>query len=188
MYLTKLYERTLSFCKKKNSKYILYFISFIESIFLPFPTDPFMIPFIIAEKKIFKLVFFTTFFSALGGVAAYLVGHFLWNIIQFDIISIYPKVEELLEKFNDDFSKFGILLILIGGLSPFPYKITCLASGILGINIFIFAILSFVSRGTRFLIFAFFILKYGDKSIRFFKKYILLISLIVLIIFIILLI
>ena len=100
MYLTKLYERTLRFCKKKNSKYILYFISFIESIFLPFPTDPFMIPFIIAEKKIFKLVFFTTFFSALGGVAAYLVGFFLWSIVQYDIISIYPKIEELLAKFK----------------------------------------------------------------------------------------
>ena len=47
------YKRLIKFCKKKNSKFILYFISFIESIFFPLPTDPFLIPFVIAEKKIF---------------------------------------------------------------------------------------------------------------------------------------
>ena len=47
------YKRLIKFCKKKNSKFILYFISFIESIFFPLPTDPFLIPFVIAEKKFF---------------------------------------------------------------------------------------------------------------------------------------
>ena len=42
-----------TFLKKKESKWILYFISFIESIIFPIPTDPFLVPFIISEKKIF---------------------------------------------------------------------------------------------------------------------------------------
>ena len=48
-----LFKNLIEFCKKKNSKLFLYFISFIESIFFPLPTDPFLIPFVIAEKKFF---------------------------------------------------------------------------------------------------------------------------------------
>ena len=60
-----------TFAKKKESKWILYFISFLESIIFPIPTDPFLIPFIITEKKFYRLAIFTTLFSVLGGIVAY---------------------------------------------------------------------------------------------------------------------
>ena len=57
----------------------------------------------------------------------------------------YPDLQK---EYGDDraaalkhYKEYGIILIIIGGFSPFPYKITCLASGILGINI-----LSFISN------------------------------------------
>ncbi len=156
-------------------------VSFFESIFFPIPTDPFLIPYIIANKKIYKLIFFTTFFSVLGGMFAYLVGKFFWIEIKDWVEVSIPSVNKSISSFNEKFQSIGFILILIGGFSPFPYKITCLASGILGINFFIFVIFSFISRGARFFIVGYVILKYGEKSINLIKKYVFQISLLLII-------
>lgn len=70
------YDRLIEFCRKRNSKWLIYFISFIESIFFPLPTDPFLIPYIIADKKFILLTSLVTVFSVLGGAVAYLLGFF----------------------------------------------------------------------------------------------------------------
>jgi len=53
--MKKLYEnilyKSVDFCSKKKTKIYLYLISFIESIFFPLPTDIFLFPFILANKK-----------------------------------------------------------------------------------------------------------------------------------------
>ena len=78
----------------------------------------------------------------------------------------------------------GIILILIGGFSPFPYKVTCIASGILGINFFTFILASLFSRGVRFFLVSFLIFRYGEKSVIIIKKNILIISLVLIILLI----
>ena len=176
------YKRLIKFCKKKNSKFFLYFISFIESIFFPLPTDPFLIPFVIAEKKFFLNTVFVTFFSVLGGVIAYFIGNILWENLESSIITFFPSIGESVKVFQNEFSELGFLLIVIGGFSPFPYKVTCLGSGILGINLFGFIFFSLVSRGARFFLVSFLTYKYGEMAINFIQKYILRISLIILVI------
>ncbi len=170
------YEKLILLCKKKKAKNFLYLISFLESIFFPFPTDPFLIPYIIAEKRIIKIVFFVTLFSVLGGIFSYYIGSFLWIKLQPLLNSHYQKIILLVNEFENNYKEYGIILIIIGGFSPFPYKITCLASGILGINILSFIFLSFLSRGIRFLLASFLILKYGEYSLNIIRKNILLIS------------
>ncbi len=176
-----IYERIMSqsiqLCLKKNSKYYLCLVSFIESIFFPIPTDIFLFPYILAKKeKYLKIILYVTFFSVLGGIFAYYLGFFLWNIISPTILEYYPAFMLKLESFNNQFLEIGIILIVIGGFSPFPYKITCIGSGIIGINIFLFIFFSFVSRFLRFFFVSFFIYKYGDKTQEIIGKYINIIS------------
>ena len=176
-----IYERIMSqsiqLCLKKNSKYYLCLVSFIESIFFPIPTDIFLFPYILAKKeKYLKITLYVTFFSVLGGIFAYYLGFFLWNIISPTILEYYPAFMLKLESFNNQFLDIGIILIVIGGFSPFPYKITCIGSGIIGINIFLFTFFSFVSRFLRFFFVSFFIYKYGDKTQEIIGKYINIIS------------
>lgn len=176
-----IYERIMSqsiqLCLKKNSKYYLCLVSFIESIFFPIPTDIFLFPYILAKKeKYLKITLYVTFFSVLGGIFAYYLGFFLWNIISPTILEYYPAFMLKLESFNNQFLEIGIILIVIGGFSPFPYKITCIGSGIIGINIFLFIFFSFVSRFLRFFFVSFFIYKYGDKTQEIIGKYINIIS------------
>ena len=139
----KFVKKCLSFCQKKKSRVVLYVTSFIESIFFPIPTDVFLIPFILSNKKSFhRLVILTTIFSVLGGLVAYIIGFWFWNNLSLTFYEYYPSYVDKINHFNDQFESLGLLLIVIGGFSPFPYKITCLGSGIIGVNIFLFLIFS----------------------------------------------
>ena len=46
-----LYRQLIFKCKDSKNRIYLYVISFLESIVFPLPTDIFLIPFILAEKK-----------------------------------------------------------------------------------------------------------------------------------------
>ena len=98
------YNYLILLCRKKKAKYFLYFISFIESIFFPFPTDPFLITYIIAEKKIIKLVIFVTLFSVVGGIFSYFIGSFLWSEIQLSVDTYYPKITLLINEFKNNYN------------------------------------------------------------------------------------
>ena len=179
--MRKIYEsimdHSIRLCGKKNSEFYLYLISLIESIFFPIPTDIFLFPYILAKKKNYiKISINITIFSVVGGVIAYFLGYFLWNIISPTLSEYYPGFIFKLNNFTNQYLEVGIILIVIGGFSPFPYKITCLGSGIIGINIFIFIFFSFVSRFLRFFLVSFFVYKYGEKTQIIVGRYINLIS------------
>ena len=181
----KVLDTSLNFCLKKNSKVYIYLISFIESIFFPIPTDIFLFPYVLVRKKEYlKISINVTFFSVLGGIVAYLIGFLIWSKISPFLMNFYPSFVLKLNNFNEQFYELGIILILIGGFSPFPYKVTCLGSGIIGINIFQFIIFSFLSRFLRFFLVSFFVFKYGDATKNIIGKYVNFISVILIIFFI----
>ena len=91
---------------------------------------------------------------------------------------MYPKYVLRINDFNNQFTEIGIILIIIGGFSPFPYKVTCIGSGIIGINIFLFTIFSILSRFLRFFLVSYFIFKYGEATKNIIGKYINIISII----------
>ena len=163
------YKKLIKFFRSKKSNGFLYFIAFIESIFFPLPTDPFFIPYILSQKKFYKLVIFTTAFSVIGGIVTYLLGSFFYQEVSSFLFSKSPKIVSSIDSFNEEFEEIGYIIILIGGFSPFPFKITCFASGILGINFFSFLILSFVSRFSRFFLVGYLISNYGNKAINLIK-------------------
>ena len=174
----KLVVKSTEFCRKKNSKFYLYFISFIESIIFPLPTDIFLVPYVLANKKNYlKISLIVTIFSVLGGICAYFIGFFVWNEIEATLSQIFPNYISKLKDFNEKFFEIGLILVVIGGFSPFPYKITCIGSGILGISILPFIVFSFLSRFFRFYLVSFFVYKYGEKTNEILGKYINVISL-----------
>jgi len=180
------YEKFTKFFKNTKSNGFLYFIAFIESIFFPLPTDPFFIPYVLAQKKFYKLVLITSTFSVVGGGITYLLGSVFYQEISSFLFVKSPKIFSSVEDFNEKFEEIGYLIILIGGFSPFPFKITCFASGVLGINFFSFMFLSFVSRFSRFILVAYFIAKYGNKALDLIKDNMKKITMILLVILIIL--
>jgi len=182
--MKSLYENILSKCNKKKSKYYLYLISFFESIIFPLPTDIFLIPFVLAKKEDYlHIALMTTIFSVLGGCVSFFIGLLLWEQANLFFFDYYPSISSDLNSFILQFKEYGIALIVIGGFSPFPYKVTCFASGIMNLNFAVFFIFSFISRGLRFLLFCYLLYKFEEKANELIPRYIRTLSLILLLIF-----
>ncbi len=170
-----LYKKCLNLAAHKSSKYFLAFVSFVESSFFPIPPDVMVIPMVISKKYDFiKIFFIATVFSVLGGIFGYFIGAFFFDL-GMQIMSFYGYEDELTElKSNLINSKsfyawFGILFL--AGFTPLPYKIFTIASGLIGFNIFIFILISLISRGLRFFIVAFLSYKFGDPFSEFMNKH-----------------
>ena len=105
-----------------KSKKILGFLSFIESIFFPIPTDVLLIPMSMSKSyKWIDLAFLTTVTSVLGGVVGYFLGVFLFNEINPYIIE-YGYLEEFNQSKNL-FIEYGVIILFISSFTPLPYKI-----------------------------------------------------------------
>ena len=167
------YLQLISKCRERKNKIYLYIISFLESIIFPLPTDIFLIPFVLAEKKNYcRLALMTTIFSVLGGCFSYLIESLLWDQANIFFLEYYPSISSKLNTFISQFKEYGIALIVIGGFSPFPYKVTCIASGIMNLNFAVFIIFSFISRGLRFLLVCYLLFKFEEKANELIPKYI----------------
>jgi membrane protein DedA with SNARE-associated domain len=66
---------------------------------------------------------------------------------------------------------WGGWAVLLAGLTPFPYKIITIASGMAQLNLALFIGLSVLSRGLRFFVVSFLLYYFGDKIRALLEKY-----------------
>ena len=172
--LQKLYDRCLNLARHKLSKPFLAFISFIESSFFPIPPDVMIVPMVLAKKDSYlKIFLIATIFSVLGGILGYFLGS-LFLEFSMSIIEFYDyedKVFELQDKLsNNEGFVFWIGTLFLAGFTPLPYKVFTITSGFIGFNIYIFILISLISRGLRFFIVSYLSMKFGDKFEILLKK------------------
>ena len=172
--LQKLYDRCLELARHKLSKPFLAFISFIESSFFPIPPDVMIVPMVLAKKdQYLKIFFIATIFSVLGGIAGYFLGslflEFSMSIIEF--YNYENKVFELQEKLSNKAGLvFWIGTLFLAGFTPLPYKVFTITSGFIGFNLYIFILISLISRGLRFFFVSYLSMRFGDKFEILLKK------------------
>jgi membrane protein YqaA with SNARE-associated domain len=146
-------------------------IAFSESSFFPIPPDILLIPMIIAKpKNAYFIAFIAMIASVVGGGLGYYIGLKLYETVGLVIINFY-HAQQLFSDFQTQFNKHGALAILFAGVTPFPYKVITISSGIAGISFFQFLIFSFIARGTRFFIIAILLRFYGEPIRNFIEKH-----------------
>ena len=172
---TQLYNKCLKLAAHKNSNYFLGTISFIESSFFPIPPDIMIAPMAIAKKKsFFKIFLIATIFSVLGGIFGYLIGAYFFDFA-LSILKFYNyenkviHVKEALSHGDGFYSWLAVLFL--AGFTPLPYKIFTIASGLISFNIFIFVLISLISRGLRFFIISYLAYKFGDSFTYYMNKH-----------------
>ena len=162
-FLKRTYNWTLEKAQHKNAKWYLSLISFVESSFFPIPPDILLIPMALASKaNALFYAFICTLFSVLGGILGYAIGYFFYNSVGIYIVDFY-HLENSFNIFESYYKEFGILIVLGAGITPFPYKFITIASGVFGLNIFLFAIVSIIGRGLRFYLIAILLYFFGEK-------------------------
>ena len=170
-----LYKKCLNLAAHKSSKYYLALVSFIESSFFPIPPDVMVIPMVISKKDDFiKIFLITTIFSVLGGILGYCIGSFFFEI-GIQIMNFYGYEDKLLNLKNNLINSEGFYawlgILFLAGFTPLPYKVFTIASGLIGFNILIFILISFISRGLRFFIVSYLSYKFGNLFTKFMENH-----------------
>ena len=161
--IKNLYNWIIKLAGHKLSLPILAIVSFSESIFFPIPPDVMLIPMVIAKRsKAWLYATICTSGSVLGGVVGYFVGLFFFQSIGEPLLGLLGNSNQL-ANFSAYYTKYGLLLIFVAGISPIPYKAFTIISGFMGLPFVIFLLGSILSRGIRFFVEAGLIWKFGDS-------------------------
>lgn len=165
-----LYQWTLSLSAKPYAPYALGAVSFAESSFFPIPPDIVLLPMALARPdKAYAYAAICTVTSVLGGLLGYAIGYLLYDTVGLWLVGLYGYGAKI-DAFRALYQEWGHWIILIKGLTPIPYKIVTIASGIAQYNLFWFVTLSMITRGLRFFLIAALIHRYGAEIRDFIEK------------------
>lgn len=145
----------------------LFVVSFAESSFFPIPPDLILIPLSIINHRL-ALIYaaLTTLSSVLGGLFGYYIGAKAGRPILKKLFS-----EERISKVKGYFDKYGGWAVAIAGLTPIPYKIFTISSGVFRIRKSVFVNASIIGRGIRFFAEGIIIYMMGDKAQEIISEY-----------------
>ena len=148
------YNWTIKLSATRYALWALAIVAFAESSFFPIPPDILLIPLIIAKpKNAYLIAFIAMVASVFGGGLGYYIGLKLYETVGIIIINFY-HAQQLFLEFQTQFNKYGAAAVLFAGVTPFPYKIITISSGIAGMSFYKFVIFSIIARGARFFIIA----------------------------------
>ena len=159
--LRRLYNWTLAQAMSPYAMWVLAAVAFVESSFFPIPPDVLMIPMIIARpSKAFVIAAVATVSSVLGGMFGYLIGWSFFEVIGQPIFDFYGKSDAVAE-FQQRFNDYGAWAVLIAGVTPFPFKVITIMSGVTALSFPVFVISAIIARALRFFIVAALLWKFG---------------------------
>jgi membrane protein YqaA with SNARE-associated domain len=167
----RLYQWTLKLAESRHAPLALGLIAFAESSFFPIPPDVILVPMSLARPNralVYALI--CTIGSVAGGLLGYAIGAFLYGTIGQWLINLYgygSRVEEV----RALYAQWGWAFILIKGVTPIPFKIVTITSGVLAYSLPLFVLLSLITRGARFFILAALLNRFGETLKTLLEKY-----------------
>ena len=168
--LRRWYNTCLHEANSRKTRWIMYGISFLESSVFPLPPDLLIVPIVLASpKRAWSIAFWTTVFSVIGGIVGYGIGYFLIDQGQW-IIKTY-HLERSLMQFQTQFKEWGFWIIVIKGLTPIPFKLVTIASGMAHFSLMPFIGASIIARAFRFFLLSFLLKRFGPWAREFIEKY-----------------
>ncbi len=161
-------EKIRKSATSKSAYSLLSLVSFSESAILPLPVDAVSIPMMIgAPRKAFRVANVALITSVLGGLLGYLIGYLFFEGFGDRIFEYYGLHDEFLEfqsEAKHDWMR-AATAIFIAAITPIPFKLVCIGSGVLGLNLPLFITAAMAGRAIRFYFFAI-VFKYMGGSVR----------------------
>ena len=144
----------------------------------PIPPDVLLVPLVLgavgaaASSRypwwVFPLA--CTLASVAGGVLGYGIGALLMDSVGKPILSIFhyeAKFDNLRSLYNEQ----GLMIVLLAGLTPIPYKVFTILSGAVGMSLPVFIAASVAARGLRFFALAILLRVFGNAIQTFIDRY-----------------
>lgn len=166
-----LYDWTLKQAGTRTARWTLAAVSFAESSFFPIPPDVMLLPMCLGDRKrAYMLAAICSVASVLGGLFGYYIGYALLDTVGTWLIQTY-HLEQKLSTFQAGFNEWGVAIILAKGLTPIPFKLVTIASGIAHMPVLPFLGACIVTRSFRFFLVAMLAERFGPTVQPFIEKY-----------------
>ncbi len=179
--LRKLYDWVLKQSEKPYAVWILFFVALAEASFFPLPPDILLLPMAItARDRAYRYAAIATVGSVIGGLIGYGIGALAMATIGQWIVETY-HLQNAFQTFHDGFNKYGVWIIVAKGLTPIPFKLVTIASGVAGLNLLSFILACIVTRGARFFLISALVRRYGAPIQTFIEKHMNLVALAILV-------
>ncbi|SEP70191.1 membrane protein YqaA, SNARE-associated domain [Devosia sp. YR412] len=148
----KLYDRMKLATKHRLAEPILALLCFLEAMILPIFPEIMLAPMIVADRtRAWRLAAICTVSSVVGGLAGYAIGYFLFDTVGKAIIDFYGAGDGF-NSLKQSFNENGPLMIIIGAISPIPYKVITITSGVAGLDLWTFVFYGLIGRGLRYFV------------------------------------
>ena len=156
-----MYDWVLRMAHHRHALRALAAVSFAESSFFPIPPDAMMVPMVIARREqAYLIATVCTVASVAGGIFGYFIGMFLMDSVGQWVVNLY-HLQDKVEAYTGAYNQYGAWIILLKGLTPIPFKLVTIASGISHFNFALFVILATITRGARFFTIAALLKRFG---------------------------
>ncbi len=160
--LRRLYDWTMGLAAHRNALALLALVAFIESSVFPIPPDVLLVPLVLAARaRAWRIAAVCTVASVAGGIAGYGIGYFAFETVGRPIVEFYGAADAF-ASFRDAYNEWGLWIVFTAGLTPLPYKVFTIASGVTQLDPTIFVVGSVLSRGLRFFVVAAILRRYGE--------------------------
>ena len=156
-----LYDWTMDLASRKNAVWVLAAVAFVESSVFPIPPDALMIPMILARpRRAWLIALVCTLASVAGALLGYWIGAAFFDSVGQWVFDLYGKAEKF-ETFKLTYNEWGAWAVLIAGVTPFPFKVITIASGVTGLSLPVFILSSIIARAARFFLVAWLFKRFG---------------------------
>jgi membrane protein YqaA with SNARE-associated domain len=167
----RLYHWTLTLAESRHAPLALGLIAFAESSFFPIPPDVILVPMSLARpKKALVYALICTIGSVVGGLLGYMIGALLYETVGHWLINLYGYASRV-EEMRAFYAQWGWAFILVKGVTPIPYKIVTITSGVMAYSLPLFILFSIITRGARFFILAALLNRFGERLKALLERY-----------------
>jgi membrane protein YqaA with SNARE-associated domain len=129
-----------------------------------------LVPMVLADRaSAWSLALLCTLASVAGGALGYAIGYGLWESVGEPILAFYGHAERF-ESFQAQYREWGAWIVFFAGVTPFPYKVITIASGVAALDPVVFMLASVVARGIRFYAVAGLLYAFGPPIRTFIEK------------------
>jgi membrane protein YqaA with SNARE-associated domain len=165
------YDRCMRWAEHPHRERYLVGVSVFESFIFPLPTALLMIPMVIATPdKWFRLATITMLMSVLGALVGYFLGYAAISMIEPWLVTM--GWWQPLQLAQAEFAIYGVWAVLLGAVTPAPFKLFTIAAGVLSMNLLAFLLAALVGRAIHFYFIAAVMAWAGPKMEPLVRRYI----------------